>query len=322
MTWHDGSPIDAADFVMRLILTFDRANEASAVYDPAAATALRSFLGTFKGFRLVSESPLVIEWYTDNWVADAENMVADYWPVYAYGPGSWHMIAVGLKAEAAGELAFSQAKAGTIEKEWMSYISGPSLEILKAKMDEAKTENYIPYAATLGQYVTAEEATARWANYAEFNRKWGHFWIGTGPYYLQRAFPIEGQVVLRNYPAYVDLADKWSAFGNPPIPVVDVEAPAIVTAGTDATFEVFISFEDKPYAAADLASVSFLAFNAEGGLAFKGEAEAVEDGLYKVVMSADDTSKFTAGASKLTIVVVSNLQSIPVFESVEFVVSK
>ena len=200
VTWHDGSPIDVADFLMTLITLYERGNEASPVYDPAAATALNTFKGTFRGFKIVSESPLVIEFYSDAWQSDAETIAANatMWPTYDFGPASWHSLAVGLKAEAAGELAFSQAKANQIEKEWMNYVAGPSLEILKKYLDEAVAESYIPFAPTLGQYVTAEEAAARWANYAEFHRKWGHFWIGTGPYFLQRAFPVEGQIVLRN----------------------------------------------------------------------------------------------------------------------------
>lgn len=321
VTWHDGSPIDIADFLMVLISTFDRGTEGSAVYDPAGATALRTFLGTFRGFKIVSEEPFVFEYYSDAWQADAENIVTTLWPSYAYGPASWHSLAIGFLAEANNELAFSQAKSAELEVEWMSYVSGPSIEILKKYMDQAAAESYIPYAATLGQYVTADEAAARWSNYTEFNRRWGHFWLGTGPYFLQRAFPVEGQVVLRNYPEFVDLSDRWASFGEPPIPVVDVEGPAQVAGGADATFEVFITFNDQPYATADLTSVNFLVFNSAGELAFKGAAEAVEDGLYQIVLPASETSNLTAGASKLTVVVVSALQSIPSFATVEFVAS-
>lgn len=321
VTWHDGSPIDIADFLMVLITTFDRGTEGSAIYDPAGGTALRTFLGTFRGFKIISEEPFVFEYYSDAWQADAENIVTTLWPTYGFGPASWHSLSIGMLAEANSELAFSQAKSGELEVEWMSYISGPSLEILKKYLDQAAAESYIPYSATLGQYVTADEAAARWANYTEFNRRWGHFWLGTGPYFLQRAFPVEGQVVLRNYPEFVDLSDRWASFGEPPIPVVDVEGPAQVAGGADATFEVFITFNDQPYAAADLTSVNFLVFNSAGELAFKGAAEAVEDGLYQIVLPASETSNLTAGASKLTVVVVSALQSIPSFATVEFVAS-
>jgi peptide/nickel transport system substrate-binding protein len=320
--WHDGSPIDVADFVMVMIMNFDRGYEASAVYDPAAATTLNVFKSTFKGFKIVSEDPLVIEYYTDNWQPDAENNVADLWPLYGYGPASWHSMAVGLLGEAAGEVAFSQAKSKDIEKEWMNFISGPSVETLKGFLAQATTDNYIPYEATLGQYITAEEATERWTNYNEFVRTRGHFWIGTGAYYLERAFPVEGIVVLRNFLDFPDLASKWATFGAPPIPVIDITAPAEVKIGEEATFEVMVTFNDVPYAQDDLLSVSFLLFGATGELVTKGEAEFVSDGMYMVTISAEDSAKLTAGSAKLTVVVVSALESIPGFESVEFVATE
>jgi peptide/nickel transport system substrate-binding protein len=308
---------------MGLVMTFDRGNEASPYYDPAAATTLGVFTTTFKGFKIASEDPLVIEYYTDNWQPDAENNVTTLWPVYGYGPASWHSLSVGLLAEAAGEVAFTQAKSKTIEKEWMNYISGPSLAVLKTYLDQAVAENYIPYAPTLGQYITAEEATARWANYAEWNRTKGHFWIGTGPYYLERAFPIEGMVVLKNYNNFVDSANLWGNLSsNPPIAVVDITAPAAVKVGAEATFEVAVSFNDAPYALNDIASVSYLVFDATGALAFSGTAEGVEDGLFEINVSAEDAGKLVAGSTKLTVVVVSKLVSVPAFESVEFVTTE
>ncbi len=322
VTWHDGSPISIADFVFSLILTFDRGNEASPVYDPASGTALRSFLGTFKGFRIASENPLVIEFYTDNWQPDAENNVTTYFPIYGFGPGSWHSLSIGLLGEAAGEFAFSQAKSKTLEKEWLSYIAGPTVEILKTYLDQAVAENYIPYAATLGQWVSSDDAAARWANYADFYRNRGHFWIGTGPYYLERAFPVEGMVVLKHYADFVDLSEKWGGYGEPPIPVIDVEGPASVKAGDAAAFDVFIEFAGEPYAQDDLISVSYLVFGATGELVAQGAAEAVEDGMYAVNLTAEQTGKFTAGANKVTIVVVSKLLSIPGFESLDFVVTQ
>jgi peptide/nickel transport system substrate-binding protein len=322
VTWHDGSPIDVADFVMVMIMNFDRGYEASAVYDPAAATTLAVFKSTFKGFKIVSESPLVIEYYTNNWQADAENDVTSLWPIYAYGPAGWHSLAVGLMAEAAGELAFSQAKSKTIEKEWMNYISGPSVDILKTQLETAVAENYIPYAPTLGQYITADEAAARWANYAEFVRARGHFWVGTGPYYIERAFPVEGIVVLKNYTSFVDLSSRWAGFGAPPIPVVDITAPADVTIGSEASFDVDVSFDDQPYMLNDILSFKYLVFDATGVLAFSGEGEAVGDGMYTITFTAEQTAKLVEGSTKLTVVVVSKLESIPTFESVEFVTVK
>jgi peptide/nickel transport system substrate-binding protein len=320
--WHDGSPIDAADFLYFMIMTFDRGNPASAIYDPAAETSLNAFLGTFKGFKIVSESPLVIEYYTDNWVADAENNVTSLWPIYGYGPGAWHNLTVGALAEGANEVAYSQLKSDEIEKEWMSLISGPSIEVLATYLEQAAAENFIPYSPTLGMYITEEEATARWANLTEWFRTKGHFWIGTGPYYLERAFPVEGMIVLKNNTKFVDLSSRYAGLGKPPIAVVDITGPAEVAVGSEAAFDVLVSFDDMPYMNDDIISVNYLLFDATGALASKGAAEAVEDGYFTVTISADDSAKLVAGSTKLTIVVVSKLVSIPATESFEFVTSE
>jgi peptide/nickel transport system substrate-binding protein len=66
-------------------------------------------------------------------------------------------LAIGIKAEAAKELAFSADKAKTLGVDWMNYIAGPSLEILAKYLDEAIATNYIPYAPTMGSYLSPKE---------------------------------------------------------------------------------------------------------------------------------------------------------------------
>ncbi|MEM9773916.1 MAG: ABC transporter substrate-binding protein [Chloroflexota bacterium] len=78
ITWHDGSPLSPADFVMGMIFAFDQAKEASPIFDEAQVAAFESFIGTFKGTRVVSLDPLTIETYTDAWSLDAENGVATW----------------------------------------------------------------------------------------------------------------------------------------------------------------------------------------------------------------------------------------------------
>jgi len=54
ITWHDGSPINVADFVMGMIVTFDLGNPESPYYDESLAPNLEQFLSAFKGTRIVS----------------------------------------------------------------------------------------------------------------------------------------------------------------------------------------------------------------------------------------------------------------------------
>ena len=199
------------DFVMAMIMGFDRGKEASPIYDASKASSLTAFLNTFKGVKIVSTSPLVIETYSDVWYMDAELNVTTWYPVYGTyeWTGFWHNIAVGWLADADKLLTFTKSKSDVLKVDWMDYTKGPSLSILKAKLDSAAASNYIPYAPTLGQYITAAEATARWSNLQAFYSKYGHFWVGDGPFILKSVFAVEKIVVLEAFSNYPDEADKW-----------------------------------------------------------------------------------------------------------------
>jgi peptide/nickel transport system substrate-binding protein len=325
--WHDGSPFSLADMVFSVALYFDRPNEASAVFDAGAVGEFTAFKQAFKGWKVASEDPVVVEYYTDAYGLDAENTVSNFramFPcldgMYDQGDGAWHNMTVGWLAEAAGELAWSDSKAEELEVEHMSYVGGPSLEILKAKLDEAQEANVIPYAPTLGQYITEEEAAARYANLQEFYRVRDHFYLGTGPFFLQAVFPVEGTLILQRNPDYPDPADRWAAFIEAPVPMVVLDGPGQVGIGEEATYDVFVDLDEGvPYPVDDISLGKFLVFDATGELVYVGDAEAVEDGYWQIVLTEDITSGLEAGSNKLTVIVVSKNALVPVRESVEFV---
>ena len=328
--WQDGSPLSPADFVMSMIQVFDQAKPESAIYDEATVGATEGYLSHFKGVRIASTSPLVIETYDDAYQLDAETIVSNFslypnptwWPQYAFGEGAWHTIALGILAETNKELAFSTDKAGANSVEWTSFISGPSLEILRKYLDQAKGESYIPYAPTLGEYVTAEEAATRYDDLDAFYGEHNHFWVNTGPFVLDKVFSVEGTLTLKRNADYPDMADKWSRFSEPKIATAEVDGSGQVQIGSEATFDAFVSFKGEPYASADISEVKYLLFNANGELVASGAAEANGEGQYLVTLGADVTSKLEAGSNKLEVIVVPSVVSIPSFASFEFVTSQ
>ena len=319
LKWHDGSNLSLADMVLTLILAFDRGMEGSAIYDEAQVPALEAFKESFRGVRIVQTNPLVVETYSDTYTLDAEQNVVGLFPSYLRGPGAWHNLGIGMLAEANKELAFSPDKADALKVEWMNYIAGPSLEILNKYLTQASAESYIPYAATLGEYITAEETQTRWSNLQQWYADRGHFWLGTGEFYLAAAFPIEGNVQLLRNPDYPDAADKWLRFTEPQIATVEIDGGGRVTIGDETTFDVLVSFKDAPYSIDGISEVKYLVFDARGELVQTGAAEAVEDGLWQVTLSAEETAKLEAGANRLEVAVVPTAVSIPTFASVEFV---
>jgi peptide/nickel transport system substrate-binding protein len=326
-TWHDGSNFSIGDIVMHMIMYFEPGKPGSAIFDQSQEATLNAWLQAFKGVRIISQDPLVIETYTDNYALESELIdqisQATWYPsesdILPYGIAAWHSMGIGVRPEAAGELAFTTAKSTELEVDRTNYIGGPSLEIMAGHLISATEETWIPYEATLGQFVSEEEAAERWANYSEWYRKRGHFWIGTGPYYLEGAFPVEGTVIAKTNPSYIDRADRWSGFTTPKIAEIEVDGPGRVDIGGEATYEAYVTFQGEPYPLDEIETVSYLVLDATGALAFTGEAEAVEDGLFQVTLSSDQTSGLESGANRLEVVVVSKVVAIPSSASYEFV---
>lgn len=317
--WHDGSPISLGDFVLGMILSFDQAKEASAIYDESQVGDFESFMAAFKGMKIVSTDPLTIENYSDYWALDAELIVTSFWPDTNYGELPWPTYAMGIMAEADEELAFTANKADALEVDVVDYSRGPQLEILKAKLDTAIEETYIPYAPTMGEYVTAEQAAERYQNVLDWYRVQGHFWVGTGPYYLDKLFPVEKTVTLTRNPEYVDLASRWSVFGTPMLVDVEVDGPGRVTVGEDATFDAYVTFDGEPYSSEDIVEVSYLLFDATGALAGSGPLDMVEEGLYSITLAGDVTGALETGSNRIQVVATSKLVAIPGQASYEFV---
>lgn len=323
--WHDGSPISVADFVMSFVIFLDRGKPESAVYDEAAALSVDAFLPSFKGWRITSTAPLTIEYYSDAYSADAELNVAPLWPGSPSGlsgENSWQILAISNLAEAAGELAYSSDKADANSIEQMSWVGGPSLEILKKYLDQAQTESYVPYEATLGQFLTPEEIALRYENFSKWYADHGHFWVGTGPYYLDQVFTTEKSLVLKSFADFPDLADRWSSFSDPKRARVILDGPGQVTAGQEATFDVTVNFGDEAYPTADIKQVKYILYGTTGDVLEVGNAEAVGEGQFQVALSADATSKLETGSAKLEVAVVPIPVAIPAFTSFDFVVVK
>ena len=245
---HDGSILSMGDFIIGAILTFDRAKEASPIYDSSAVPSFNSFMSAFKGVRFIIDNPnygLIVETYTDSWTLDAELMATHWWPVYAQGPAMWHTLAVAIRAEADKQLAFSSPKATELGVEWMSFIGGPSLTILRNQLTLAKAANYIPYAPTMGQYVTAEEAARRYNNLAAWSAisGKGHFWVANGPFYLEAAYQLTKVIQLARFEDYPGPADRWlflAPCSSQPVEeynlVISSTAGGTVTAPGEGTF--------------------------------------------------------------------------------------
>ncbi len=170
------------------------------------------------------------------------------------------------------ELAWGTGAADRNKVEWTSFIGGPSLGILTKNLDQAIADKTIPYAPTLGAYITADDATARYTALKAWYTARGHFWDGTGPYYLASVDLNAGSAVVKNNPDYVDLADRWSRFGEAPLAEAALDGPSQVKIGAEAAFNVTLTkkTDGAPYPSADVKEVKFLLYDDKGETVYVG----------------------------------------------------
>ncbi len=324
--WHDGSNLSVADFVMAMIMNFDYGKEGSPIYDEDVASTLEAFMSHFKGVQITSTDPLTIVTYDDNVYSDAELDIASWWPgtpLYGYGEAPWQSIAVGNMAVADKALAWGAGQADRNQVEWMSLIGGPSLDILSKDLDQAIADKTIPYAPTMSAYLTADEAAARYAALKTWYAAHGTFWDGTGPYFLDSVDLNAGSAVVKNNPDFVDLADRWSSFGQAPLGVAALDGPAQVKIGSDAAFTATFTYKASgdAYPSADVKEVKFLVYDAQGATVYVGAGVATDsDGVYTLTIPADVTSKLVAGTGRLEVAGVFIPVAIPAFTSLDYVV--
>jgi peptide/nickel transport system substrate-binding protein len=309
---------------MAWIETFEVGMEGSAIYDETQAAPLESFLATFKGIKFASYDPLVVEYYSDTWYMDAEQNAVPFrtafWPEYGYGQAAWHMMAVSNLAEENQELAYTADKSTALEVEWMSFIGGPSLGVFTKYLDQSYNNAYIPFPAILGDYITAEEAQQRYFNLKTWFGDHGHYWVGTGPFYLDAVDLVAKTLTLKHNPYFPTDAGIWDIFAAPKIATAEVDGPGRVTIGTEATFDVYLNDPDgNAYPAAEVSEVKYILFDATGAIAAVAPAEFVSDGYYTITLSADVTGALAAGSNKLEIVAVVIPVSIPGSGTFEFV---
>ena len=98
-----------------------------------------------------------------------------------------------------------------------------------------------------------------------------------------------------------------------------IDGPGTVTMGETAAYDVFVDFQDEPYPADDIESVSYLLFDAEGQLSESGDATVVEDGTWQVELTEETTAALGEGSNRLEVIVVSKLVALPSLATYSFV---
>lgn len=319
--WHDGSPFSVADIIMHMILTFDRAQEDSPIYDESAVYAYEMFMSNFKGVRIIKRNPLTIETYSDFIAMDAETMVTTWWPYYAQtGQGAWHALNLGIRLEQDRRAAFSSGKAHVNNVPWLDFATDAD-NVFSDEVADWALNQTIPFAPTLSNFIDQAELASRITNLKDWLTNTGHAWIGTGPYFLSRIYRDQNTLTLERFDNHPDPADRWDEYLGSPIPNVLVSGPDVIEIGEEAVFEIFITqgqdasagqnhpqeiglHNAQPYPSQDIERVDFF-IAGQNKVFLSGHANYVREGHYRVVIDKQTASLLPGGAIQFETVVVS-----------------
>lgn len=312
--WHDGTRVSLADLVLPYILQFVRADEESSLFDRSHVPQFETFVRHFRGLRIVDRDPLTIEIYSDQIYPDAETIVAARTPDLL----PWHALALGIRAERSGELAFSSDKADRNRITWLSLVSGPSLDVLDRHRRQALDAGWVPFADVLEPFMRTDERTSRYRALGEWRAERGHYRVGDGPFYLESVHPVAGTLVLRRYPDFPDSGDKWLGAEAVRIPDVTIDGPMTVPLDDEAGFRVDITAAGEPYPGEAVDTVEYLLLDGAGNLVDRGRANPEEAGHWSVRLPRERIAELGAGANRLEVTVKSNRVALPRFASHAF----
>ena len=314
--YHDGSVMSLADWIVPWIIDFEQADPDSPIYDESSLPEFESETASSKGMRIVSEHPLVIEYYTDYITREAEYIYAgvvdriginnEKYPQYP-----WQAMAIGIMAEEKGLLAFSADKSEELDIEWMNYIGGPSKAILEDMLEEAIETGYVPFEDFVADYLTIGEVTTRYQNLKNWYEDKGHFWVGSGPFYLDQVDFVGHSAVIKAFRDYTFKADRFARLAEPPIPVSSVAVPEKIIPGLGAVINYDLVYKGEPYPNDKIELTKYMVLDSAGNLITVGEAEPVEEGEWLIGLDSTATAKMTAGAYRLVTIALSTDVAMP-----------
>ena len=169
-----------------------------------------------EGMNVIVDAP-VLEVFLRDAPGD-ERQVAALAPPWGAVP--WHLLVLMEEAVIRGYAAFSQEEAVRRRVSWLDLVRDPTLAArFQDLMAQFEREGYRPEA--LRDFVTAEEAQARWRKLRSFAKENGHLLVANGPYRLKQWTPTA--VVLEvvremTYPLGFGTFDR---FVNPPKAVIE-----------------------------------------------------------------------------------------------------
>jgi peptide/nickel transport system substrate-binding protein len=313
-TWHDGNKIDLSDTMYAIAFQYEWANKDGAddkLFDESLSAQWSSLLPVTKGVVLNKDGSFTT--YFDynfpmdkNYVAQQGSFIID---VKSANPGRQTVVEWPV-VEALAKIVTEGSKSG----EFYSFSSdGAQTEVdvtvpkcvsdIKAKLQDMIAAKYVP--VSIQQWVTPDQAVARYKNAIAFIDKYGNAYISNGPFMVTKIDTTSKSIELtadRNYPIKSDWLPRILA--TTVTRIDGVKVPATVQRTKDASIDVAVSAVVYPNDTASAADGK-VKLNATLVLADGSEknyvGKFVKAGSFQVVIPAKDLGALKAGPYTLVV---------------------
>ncbi len=310
--WHHNVTMNEVDVRHEIAMDWRRAFGDLSIQPNAISSSAKAFLSKYKGFEFIDDDTYVT--YIDFWHIDEPEIAANgvYWPDLP-----WELHETLAQSMLDGNLAADEKDATALGVPWMDQTKGASLAIIEEKMNNLTALDHEP----LGEegMVSVTDAQARWAALQQWYSDTGHFFLSSGPFWLESFDTASWSFTLKAHrDGYPFRADYWEEYRFPKIPDVALKAPSTVFSGVPAVFAFTSVVAGSPYD--DITSIWFLKDLTTGEIIEQGAGTQIGAGAYTVTLSADLTEELLFGNFELILVVSSADAAPPTIRRAAFLV--
>ncbi|MCX7027500.1 MAG: ABC transporter substrate-binding protein [Spirochaetes bacterium] len=316
--WHSGQPVTLADIMYSTVFAYEWANKDDGndkYYDEAYASQYQSTLPISKG-TVLNKDGTFTTFYDFNWPMDKDRVAASGTVSPKAGnPGRQTVVSFEIY-EALAKMVAEGSKSGT----HYSFSNDPSMtEVdvinpkcvadISAKLQEFVDAKYVP--DSIKQWLTADQAVARYKAAIKFIDTYGNAYISNGPFYISKVDYANNYIELSAFRDYPYKSNYWPvAFKSTITRIDDVKVPAIAQRTADVKIDVALStmtYPDNTAKPADNKAKVTVTIIMPDNTEKVYTAKFVSAGAYQAVLPAKDLGALKPGV--YTVVVQSVLST-------------